>query len=177
MFQQLFRRSIGLLCKGVLMFSLCCFAALAIAGKLPNPQGRIILTVTGNIENTNAPGKAEFDRSMLESLGTEVLRTSTSWTDGQSVFSGVPVQRLLDAVGAQGIMVTAHALNDYTIDIPVSDFSHYKVLAALKMDGQYLKVRNKGPIWIVYPRDDFPELKNPYEDRKWIWQLYSLEVK
>ena len=173
----MFQCSINSLCQGISISVFVCFAASAIAGNLVNPQGTIILTVTGNIEHTNTPGKAEFDRSMLEGLGTEDLRTSTSWTDGQPLFSGVPLQRIMDAVGAHGSMLTAHALNDYIIDIPVSDFLKYPVLAALKMDGQYLTVRNKGPIWIVYPRDDFPELQNPFVDQKWIWQLYRLDVK
>lgn len=173
----MFKRSIGLLCEGVLMVALVCFATVTFADTLAKPEGRIILTVTGNIEHTNGPGTAQFDRSMLESLGTEDLRTSTSWTEGRPVFSGVPMQRIMDAVGAHGTILSARALNDYTIDIPVSDFSKYRVLAALKMDGQYLKIRNGGPIWIVYPRDDFPELQNPYADQKWIWQLVSLEVK
>ena len=40
-----------------------------------------------------------------------------------------------------------------------------------------LTARDKGPIWIVYPRDDIPELRNPRMDANWIWQLAKIEVK
>jgi hypothetical protein len=45
------------------------------------------------------------------------------------------------------------------------------------MNGEYLEIRDKGPIWIVYPRDQFSELRNSMVDKKWVWQLSELEVK
>lgn len=144
---------------------------------LAPPSGRVLLTVTGAIEFTNAPGKAEFDRDMLRRLKTSTLRTSTSWTDGTPVFEGVLAAELLRAVGAKGTVVTATALNDYSIEIPVTDFEKYDVLFALSMNGVELTARDKGPIWVVYPRDDHPELRNPKVDAKWIWQLATIDIK
>ncbi len=144
---------------------------------LAQPNGRVLLTVTGAIELTNAQGKAEFDRNMLLRLGTAKLRTSTSWTDGTTVFEGVPASDVLGAVGAHGPLVTATALNDYIIEIPVADFAKYGVLFALSMNGVELTARDKGPIWVVYPRDDHPELRNPKVDAKWIWQLANIDIE
>jgi hypothetical protein len=45
------------------------------------------------------------------------------------------------------------------------------------MNGQYLHVKDKGPLWTVYPRDQFPELRNSMTDKKWVWQLKELEVR
>jgi hypothetical protein len=144
---------------------------------LPEPSGRVILTVTGAIQHAGKGGRAQFDRKMLEALGTTTVTTSTSWTDGATVFEGVLARDVLRAVGAQGGTVTAVALNDYKIDIPVQDFARYRVLFALKMDGVTLSPRDKGPIWIVYPRDDHRELRTESVDAKWIWQLARLEIR
>ena len=35
---------------------------------LSQPTGKVILTVTGAIDHTNADGRAEFDRSMLKRI-------------------------------------------------------------------------------------------------------------
>ena len=155
-----------------LAFALADPAGVPLLAKEPlaQPNGRVLLTVTGAIELTNAQGKAEFDRNMLLRLGTAKLRTSTSWTDGAPVFEGVPASDVLRAVGAHGTVVTATALDDYSIEIPVTDFARYRVLFALSMNGVELTARNRGPIWVVYPRDDFPELRNPTADARWIWQ-------
>lgn len=147
------------------------------ASKLAKPTGRVILTVTGAIEYTNRDGRAVFDRAMLKQFKTVKLRTSTSWTKGRPVFEGVLVRDVLRSVNATGEKVVATALNDYSITIPVSDFDDYDVVLALEMNGKKLTARDKGPIWIVYPRDSHSELQNQKADAKWIWQLTRLKVE
>ena len=136
-----------------------------------------ILTVSGAIKRSNTEAGFEFDRAALEGLGVTTLRTSTAWTAQPPLFEGVLASDVLDAVGAHGGEVVAIALNDYLVNIPIDDFYRYPVLLATKMNGQYLKVRDKGPLWIVYPRDQFAELSNPLTDKKWIWQLSRLEIR
>ncbi len=144
---------------------------------LPVPQGKVILTISGNIEKTNQDGVAAFDHAMLEAIGFADLRTSTAWTDGTPTFRGVPMQALLEYLGAKGENVTAVALNDYKVEIPFSDFFDYPVLLASSMDGERLKVRDKGPLWIVYPQDDFADLRNKVTQSKWAWQVKELMIE
>ncbi len=145
--------------------------------KLAQPQGPVILTISGAITNTNGEGVAKLDREMLLSLGQHELRTTTSWTEGVKTFRGVLANDVLEYVGAYGSTITATALNDYVVEIPVSDFEKYGVVFALWMDGEQLTRRTKGPIWPVYPRDEFPELMNRASDKKWIWQLVTIEIR
>jgi hypothetical protein len=165
--------------NAILLLGLLLFAqgASALAQGLPQPTGEVILTIQGEIERKNAPEGAQFDRQMLEALGTERLRTSSPWTDGVPEFEGVPARKVMEAVGARGTTLIARALNDYQAEIPVSDFQDYPVLFALKMDGRDLTVRDRGPIWIVYPRDGFPELRNERVNSRWVWQLNGLTVE
>lgn len=144
---------------------------------LPQPDGEVILRVLGSIAHPNAGNEAHFDREMIEALPRHTLDTSTSVTEGINLFEGVLMRDLLGAAGAEGEFVTAIALNDYVIDIPMDDFHDYDVLAALTMDGERLLPRDKGPIWIVYPRDDFPELAYIRYDYRWVWQLARLEIR
>ena len=51
-----------------LMLLCCLVPTLAWAGELPKPVGKPILTIYGNIENTNEEGKAVFDLASLEKL-------------------------------------------------------------------------------------------------------------
>lgn len=144
---------------------------------LAMPQGKVILTVSGNIGRTNDSGKAHFDREMLEQIGHKRLETSTPWTQGVQTFEGVSMGDLLEAVGADGETVKAIALNDYMIDIPMSDVERYEVLLALKMNGEYMRIRNKGPIWVMYPFDQHEELIEPKTKDRSVWQLRELIVK
>lgn len=141
------------------------------------PQGPVILTISGNVQDGGPDRIIKLDRAMLESLGTTKLKTSTAWTTGDSEFEGVLVRDLLEAVGAQGSTMVATALNDYVTTIPLQEMYKYPVLLAFKMDGEYLKIWDKGPLWIVYPRDQFPELRTSQVDRNWVWQLSELEIR
>lgn len=164
--------------KATLTF-LCIFmiSGLAIGENLGQPQGPIILTISGSISNTNGDGVARFDKEMLAAIGTSVIITSTTWTDGKEKFTGVLGRDLLKAVGASGNKIRAVAINDYKITIPVSDFYDHDVILATSMNGKVLTRRDKGPIWIVYPKDGHPELRNETTDGKSIWQLVKIVVE
>ena len=149
----------------------------ALAQPLAKPQARPMLEVTGKITVTNGDGKAAFDLAMLEGVGVSKTKTSTAWTEGEPQFEGVMLKTLLDRLGASGDTVEAVALNDYKVQIPIADFAKYPVILAYKMNGELLKVRDKGPLWIIYPQDDFPALKNKETQSKWVWQVKELRVK
>lgn len=163
--------------------------ALAIAGlaasgtvqsqpnELPEPRGTVQLIVAGQIDTTNQGDEAHLDDTLLENLTRHELETSTSVTDGVNHFEGFLMRDLLERLGAEGDTAAALALNDYLIEIPMQDFHDYDVLVADTMDGEALSPRDKGPLWIVYPRDDHPELQDIRYDYRWVWQLYHLEIQ
>jgi len=132
-----------------------------------------ILEITGRI----AGGDVKLDRAALEALPPAALVTSTVVTDGQHHFTGFLMRDLLNHLDAKGDSVTAVALNDYAVEIPISDFYEYDVIVAFDMDGQPLTRDDKGPLWIVYPRDDHQALQDIRFDYRWVWQLQLLDVQ
>lgn len=151
-------------------------ATPALAGDLPAPSGKVLLTISGAIENTNAPGAARFDRDMLHAVDWTRVETHTYWTEGPQVFEGPSLAALLAAVGAKGAVLKASAINDYTIEIPAADAAAHHVVMAMDLNGEPMKVRDKGPIWVVYPLspEEVPLAK--FNDRM-IWQLDRLAVE
>jgi hypothetical protein len=149
---------------------------LAAAAPLPTPAEKPILTITGNIAATNAAGAALFDRTMLEKLGMVSFATTTPWYTGITTFEGVPMTKLLAEVDAKGERLVVVALNDYSSEIPIEDFAHYGVILALKRNGEYMPVRDKGPLFIVYPYDSSPELKSQKFYSRSAWQVKAMEV-
>ncbi|MGY6703176.1 molybdopterin-dependent oxidoreductase [Roseinatronobacter sp.] len=132
-----------------------------------------VLTITGAIDGD----EASLTVNDLRALPQHQLTTSTTVTDGTPEFTGFLMRDLLATVQAQGDTVVAYAMNDYRMEIPVSDFHDFDVLGALSMDGMPLNPRDKGPVWIVYPRDNHRELQDIRFDTRWVWQLVSLHVE
>jgi hypothetical protein len=156
--------------------TLLCGAWAQAAEPLPQPTGPVVLTISGRIEETNAPGQARFDRAMLQALGTASIRTGSAWSDHVELFEGVPLNAVLERVGATGTKMVASALNDYEVEIPFTDL-RFSPLLAMRVDGRELTIRDKGPLWIVYPRDDNDELQSEIFDSRWVWQLKQLRVE
>ena len=154
---------------------LCSTGASVVA--LEPAKGPVILVVSGAIANTNAPGEARFDQAMLERLGLTTVVTETAWTEGQVKFEGVRARDLMAAVGAKGREVLAIALNDYKAPIPMSDFDREDVLLAFRQDGKALRVRDRGPIWIIYPIEPGAAGHSHETRGKMVWQLKELRVK
>jgi hypothetical protein len=169
--------------RGLIAAAAACALLLDLSGvaqaaePLPAPEGPVLLVVSGNIEVTNSEDGAAFDRQMLYALGLTEVTTTTPWTDGTPVFKGVLARTVFERVGAAGNTVVASALNDYTVEIPMADFQDNDVLLATEMNGQEMLVSDKGPVWIVYPRDDVPALQDRRLHDRWVWQLKSLRVQ
>lgn len=174
----MFTRGMKRLLLGALVaLTACVGATLTEAAPLPAPKGRPILTVSGNISVTNKGDTAEFDRDMLESLGVVSFQTETPWYPTAVKFEGVSMAKLMDLLGAKGKTLSVVALNDYSNDIPFEDFQKYNVILALKQNGEYMSVRDKGPIFIMYPFDSDPVLKHQTYYGRAVWQVSKIVVK
>jgi len=156
-------------------------SALAETASLPVAETSPLLKISGGITHTNFDSRtgaeAHFDYALLQALPRKMLFTSTVVTDGVHRFEGFLMRDLLDKVGAKGETVVATALNDYVIRIPKADFYEYDVLVADTMDGKRLTPRDKGPFWIIYPRNAHTELQDIRYDYRWVWQLHQLEIQ
>lgn len=152
-------------------------ARSAFAGSIEQPTGKVVLTMSGKIANTNKDGTAQFDVAMLEKMGLQSFSTATPWYDGKVKFEGVPMAKLMQTVGANGTSITVKALNDYATEIPMEDFTKYPVILALKRNDTYMPVRDKGPLFIVYPYDSDPDLKHQRFYSRSAWQVATITVK
>lgn len=164
------------LARAALLALLLLGASPGSADPLPSPTGEVVLTVSGAIENTNAPGEARFDLAMLEALPSHTIVTSTPWSKDKLAFTGPLARDIVRLVGATGDTVRAIALNDYKTEIPLSDFADYDVVIAVKLNGAYMRIRDKGPLWIAYPLDQIPAIQASAPP-KMVWQLVRLVVE
>jgi hypothetical protein len=137
----------------------------------------VVLTVSGRITATNAGATATYDMAMLEALPGRATETETPWTKGKVKFEGPLGAALLDQLGASGTTLKITALNDYVVEVPVEDFRKWPVILATRKDGKAMPVRDKGPIFVVYPFDLDRSLYNERIFSRSAWQVKSIEVR
>ncbi|MCM2561744.1 oxidoreductase [Lutimaribacter sp. EGI FJ00014] len=155
-----------------------CLAASVAASVLlvfatPASASDTILSVTGKVTD----GEINLTLEQVEAMGSTSIVTTTPWHDGLTTFEGVPMARFLDAVGAQGTTAYVHALNDFSIDIPLSDLTRFDAIMAFKTDGEYMGIAEKGPLFIVFPYDDVREVRNELFYARSVWQIHTIEIE
>lgn len=161
------------LASAVVFTSVLSTAVLA----LDAPTGRPVLTISGAISKPNAGKEAKLDMKMIEALPQQTFTTRTPWFDKPVTFTGPLLADVMAAVGAKGSALAATAINDYTITIPMDDVNARKVIMARLIDGKPIPVREKGPLFVVYPFDTDAKLRTSVYYERSIWQLKSLDVK
>jgi hypothetical protein len=173
-FVQINRRNFTAL--GTLFAVIALSTSLHAAG-LGNPVESPILVVAGQITVTNKGARAVLDRPMLEAMGSHEFKTSTPWYTGQMLFEGVLFSKLVKELGATGENLVITALDDYSREIPIEDLVKNGAILAWKRNGEYLPVSDKGPLFVVYPYDSNPELKNEKYYSRSVWQVRRIEVR
>lgn len=158
---------------------LLAMAIAPLAGRaqsLQAPTGPVVLSIGGHVQRTNHGDRAALDMAMIEGLAQRSLTTKTPWFKGPRKFTGPLLRDVLDLVGAQGTTLRIAALNDYRIDVPSDDARHFDVVLARMIDDKPIAVRDKGPLFMIYPFDSDAALRSPLYYSRSVWQLKSIDV-
>lgn len=142
----------------------------AVAGGLfPEAKGPPILTIRAN------GGVHALDADALRALPAVSFGTTTIWTEGPQTFTGVRMTEVLSRLGIDRGTMILTAANDYQIRIPVEDFTSDGALLAYDRNGAPMTLRDKGPVWLVYPYDDHARFRTEIVYANSIWQLDRIE--
>lgn len=140
-----------------------------------NLSGDAILTITGATASGDEP--IMFDLEGFAALPQTSFETSTIWTDENHTYSGVLLSDLVEIVGATGDTIVATAINDYAVEIPLTDAVADGPIIASQVDGENMSVRDKGPLWLIYPFDSSVDYQSEVFYARSIWQLNKIAFK
>ncbi|MCF2869853.1 molybdopterin-dependent oxidoreductase [Octadecabacter sp. G9-8] len=135
-----------------------------------------LLTISGEITLPSGDDTLSLDLDALMDLPVSTFETSTIWTDGVHSFTGVSLADLAEELGIEDGQFIATAINDYAVEIPLSDAVEGGPIIAYLMDGEEMTVRDKGPLWVIYPYDSDAEYRSEVVYSRSIWQLDRLEA-
>lgn len=152
----------------VVVFAIVTFSASPVFA-----QENILLTVT----NSSQDIIVELSEEELLAMDQFSVFTENEFVDGLVEFTG-PLARdviaLLETAEIETLTLTA--INDYAVEIPMSDLMEFNVIFAMAQNGTRLSVRDKGPIWVIYPMSDHVELQDRVYNDRLIWQLVKVDA-
>ena len=159
----------------LIRFLTLCLLTFPLLNAGPALAGAILTVVNSSVSSDEAK---EFSRDELTEMTQVSYRTTTEWTDGAPEFTGPLARDVIEAVGVgEATIAVMTAANDYAIEIPIEELMRYDVILAMSVDGKRLSLRDKGPIWVMYPRDQHAELQDPVYNGRLIWQMVRIELK
>ena len=145
----------------------------AAAQSIAPPSGKVVLAISGQIDQTNAPDGALLDLAALKKFPAREIRTKTYWHEGEQTFRGVSALEVLDSIGLKGTVLTATAADTYTVEIPLAELKAYEPIFAMELNGEDLAGQAEGPVWLVFPYDDMTEEER---ERYTAWSIWALET-
>jgi len=112
----------------------------------------------------------------LAALPQVEFTTTTIWTEGEMTFSGPSLSGLLATLGVAGADVEMTAINNYKVRVPREAIETDVPIVANRIDGRGFGVRQKGPLWVMYPYDAEERYRSEVFFSYSIWQLKSIRV-
>lgn len=159
----------------VALVFLALLSAPWVIGEAAETNRPVQLTLSGRIKSgSDTPITLSLD--FLEKLPQGRIVTETPWTRGVTTFEGPLLSKLLERVDAQGKTVRVNALNDYSVDVPISDFKRWPVVLATKINGQHIPISKRGPFYIMYPFSSDKSLLSELYFCRCVWQVKSIEI-
>lgn len=142
----------------------------------------LLMPVSGQAEAVLTVSKGEASQSFslddILAMPQTTVATDNNYVDGTTVFQGPSLRLLLEKMDISAdATLRMTALNDFSVELPASDAFNYDVILAVLQGGEKMSVRDKGPIWVIYPMDDNPELQDDLLSDRLVWQLSSITVK
>ncbi|WP_199320580.1 molybdopterin-dependent oxidoreductase [Leptolyngbya sp. FACHB-261] len=156
--------------------------ATLAAAHLHNPQTQTQswrLLVTGQ---TLRQTPVTLTWQQLQSLATSRVLTQSPLnpTELNAVldFQGIGVADLLKQVGVKpGVQeVTFVTFDAFRSTVNLDDLQRYPITLALKRNGQFIQRNQGGPVFLVFPYRQYPQLEQVYSDKFWSYYVTHVIV-
>jgi hypothetical protein len=116
----------------------------------------------------------------LDSLPQYSFETTTQWTDGLMMFSGPALKDVLVKAGTGGDpseVIHLIAANQYEVILDPNLLEDTVPIVATRINGKTFGIRDKGPLWVVFPYDLDTEYQKEGVYSASIWQLVDIFIE
>ncbi|MDX5414196.1 MAG: oxidoreductase [Rhodobacterales bacterium] len=143
----------------------------ASASRVRADETRLVVDTAGDGSDLRA-----FTDADLMALPQISFTTSTIWTNAEAEFSGPSLAAVLAAAGAGDGDLRMTAVNDYKVDMPRGRVEDSAPIVANRIDGAPFGIRDKGPLWLVFPFDSDARFQTEEVYSFSIWQLTQIQI-
>nr|WP_228048896.1 molybdopterin-dependent oxidoreductase [Nodularia sp. LEGE 04288] len=130
------------------------------------------------IQGQTATGTTEtLNWSQLQDLATVNINT----VDGNNIvnpqkifkFTGISVNSLVKSLGIPNHIteITFVCYDAYQVTVRIEDLLKYPIILAVAKDGQPIPREQGGPIYLIFPYTQHPEIRKKYDEGMWAFYV------
>ncbi len=171
-------------------------AAIPAWAELSTPEGHVILTLGGAVDETNLPaqtendgglfgylevthaGAAGFDATMLE--GLEQIKITIPYGPPENqrdyIFSGPRLSEIMKLARAEGKSALPMAMDGYQAEIRWQSIKAHQPIVATHADGVPMGIGGYGPTMIVFSPTDDVELAQIQASQQ-VWAIAYIAIE
>ncbi|MBA85783.1 hypothetical protein ACSSNL_11975 [Thalassobius sp. S69A] len=162
--------------KQVLAGMIALVLALGVANAEDAPESQPMIEVVYLDQQDRLLNSSQVSMDELLALPAAEFTTSTIWTIGPQTFRGVWLSDLMEYLKISEGEIYLSALNEYLVEIPLSEMFPGGPLVAYERNGAPMGARDKGPLWVVFPYDSDERFRAESVYAQSIWQMDRIEV-
>lgn len=141
------------------------------------PHGAAIAEASETLLTIHTPtGNVDFRLSDFDALPQQKFRTGTVWTESVSEYSGPALSDVLAMAGLDAKSLRMQAANDYSVIIEREIIEADFPVIVTRIDGNTFTLRDRGPLWLMYPYDDYLRFRSETIFAASIWQLTDIFI-
>jgi hypothetical protein len=158
--------------RGFLAAGMACLLAVGTAAAASAAE----LALRWVKANGDVLGEKVLTTEELEAMPQEIFTTNTPWTTAPTEFKGPSIKSLAALGEVPAAKANIIAINDYSAEIPAQDWETHGATLAVRLNGETMRIREKGPFWVMYPIDADPKVLDTqlYHSRM-VWQVKSID--
>lgn len=136
------------------------------------------LLISGQIALTNSEEGFSITLAEIKSMIGTTFVVNDPWM-GENFYQGIRLIDLLEYVGypedADQIVLVCSDEKEFVVK--VKDAENYPIMLAYATKGRDLPKNQGGPLKLVYPINQYPELEEIYPADNWAWYVVELRVE
>lgn len=118
----------------------------------------------------------QLDIVTLERMGTVSYEVFDPYLQAENEYTGVLLSRLEEVLGTAADLHFM-ALDDYTSTMTFDEIQRWPIMLATQSNGEYIEIEYGGPIRLIFPYDDYPNIDRVRYLDNWIWSICHIDVQ
>ena len=134
------------------------------------------IRMSGNIKNESI--KSITPKILETSLKTTEIHMYNPWEKQPDAYKGVLFNEFVRFYGAGNVsLVTLEAIDDYKVSLTKKMWQNERILLVTRVNGEYISLRKKGPLRIIFI--DYDSAKKKYELNLplWMWMINKIDFE